>query len=872
MEMEAFDDDDFSDLYADVEVQASSAIRAFNGLTKMPPPDVTILDDATGGEKGEGYSFSGAEIPEGNGEIYDRATVGEVCGGLTELPLDNGLSENNANDGNKQKSDDSDCISLRKKRKVDDVAHQVHKLGNSADADVDDGRDICFSRASEDNLPDFVRNDGGDKVASARGSKHTHAWDSMPSDSDKHGSLQVFDSEGDNHHEVSDCDSDGMLEKADIANRRNASSSSDEAPLLAELESSQSGWSHHSPGSSSPSSVSAALSNDDNEKDHKHSKNTRDYHPSNNYRSHTLKSCIEDGRYRQRQRSPVRKELNNRKEYSDMPDLKSHLTDEDCSYANYVERNRHISHGRRREVLSFNSKRKDMPYYNRSESFSTQFGGTLPDYHSGPPYLENQNWNIRPSYRYKHDGHYMRDKQDYIEKRSSKMDYEATEDNNWYHKQRRHVVHSNMEVSRKFLPNYHSSAVNMSDTQFRNKGDEVHFRRTKRHYLSPLRDYNNDAKEKSRRFIRDYPDHRYGQNIDRQRRETERSVSGNRRRDNPHISSDNLWYKEGEDNGRRCVKQRHLPFYSHLVENQHVRNKHYLQSTDTYITNESIKDHFVRRRHQTEALHSREDVYKSWQQDNTIFHSERPSYHYPKKSKNDRLGDRHAFGRVAEVIGEREVGSRQRFNNIREGDSRNQFDGCLKFIEADKCVQMHRKYQYSVDSRLVVVDKKRTTPQSSRRASEDGDDFNCHKNDLTESNANQNPGNLEDLGDFKLEKAASISTDERKVKTTNLSDKNWQDKFSENPKNECLDVEEGQIIGEESNGHTVKSASNGTAAVVESLGDEKIQEIMAKMERRRERFKEQITLSRDSAKSSNLASETAFEGKLERPARKRRWF
>ncbi|KAL8047533.1 hypothetical protein ABFX02_07G006000 [Erythranthe guttata] len=871
MEMEAFDDDDFSDLYADVEVQASSAIRAFNGLTKMPPPDVTILDDATGGEKGEGYSFSGAEIPEGNGEIYDRATVGEVCGGLTELPLDNGLSENNANDGNKQKSDDSDCISLRK-RKVDDVAHQVHKLGNSADADVDDGRDICFSRASEDNLPDFVRNDGGDKVASARGSKHTHAWDSMPSDSDKHGSLQVFDSEGDNHHEVSDCDSDGMLEKADIANRRNASSSSDEAPLLAELESSQSGWSHHSPGSSSPSSVSAALSNDDNEKDHKHSKNTRDYHPSNNYRSHTLKSCIEDGRYRQRQRSPVRKELNNRKEYSDMPDLKSHLTDEDCSYANYVERNRHISHGRRREVLSFNSKRKDMPYYNRSESFSTQFGGTLPDYHSGPPYLENQNWNIRPSYRYKHDGHYMRDKQDYIEKRSSKMDYEATEDNNWYHKQRRHVVHSNMEVSRKFLPNYHSSAVNMSDTQFRNKGDEVHFRRTKRHYLSPLRDYNNDAKEKSRRFIRDYPDHRYGQNIDRQRRETERSVSGNRRRDNPHISSDNLWYKEGEDNGRRCVKQRHLPFYSHLVENQHVRNKHYLQSTDTYITNESIKDHFVRRRHQTEALHSREDVYKSWQQDNTIFHSERPSYHYPKKSKNDRLGDRHAFGRVAEVIGEREVGSRQRFNNIREGDSRNQFDGCLKFIEADKCVQMHRKYQYSVDSRLVVVDKKRTTPQSSRRASEDGDDFNCHKNDLTESNANQNPGNLEDLGDFKLEKAASISTDERKVKTTNLSDKNWQDKFSENPKNECLDVEEGQIIGEESNGHTVKSASNGTAAVVESLGDEKIQEIMAKMERRRERFKEQITLSRDSAKSSNLASETAFEGKLERPARKRRWF
>ncbi|KAL7144349.1 hypothetical protein ABFS83_07G005900 [Erythranthe nasuta] len=868
MEMEAFDDDDFSDLYADVEVQASSAIRAFNGLTKMPPPDVTILDDATVGEKWKGDSFSGAEIPGGNGVIYDRATVGEECGGLTELPLENGDTCDGVieNDGNKQKSDDSDCISLRK-RKVDDVAHQVHKLGNSADADVDDGRDTCFSRASEDNLPDFVRNDGGDKVASARGSKHTHAWDSVPSDSDMHGSLQVSDSEGDNHHEVSDCDSDGMLEKSDIANRRNASSSSDEAPLLVESESSQSGWSHHSPGSSSPSSVSAALGDDDIEKDRKHSKNTRDYHPSNNHRSHTLKSCIEDSRYRQRERSPVRKELNNRKEYSDMPDLKSHLTDEDSSYVNYVERNRHISHGRRREVLNFNSKQKDMPYYDRSESFSTRFGGTLPDYHSGPPYLENQNWNIHPSYRYKHDGHYTREKQDYIEKRSSKMDYEATEDNNRYHKQRRHVLQGNMEVSRKLLPNYHSSAFNTRDTQFRNKGDEVHFRRTKRHYLSPLRDYNNDAKEKSRRFIREYPDRRYGQNIDRERREMEGSVRGNRRRDNPHISSDNLWYKEGEDNGRRCIKQQHLPFDSHLAENQHVRSKHYPQSTDTYIANESIKDHFVRRRHLTEALHSREEVYKSWQQDNTIFHSERPSYHYTKKSKNNRLGDRHAFGRVTELIGEREVGSRQRFSKIRKEDSRNQFDRCLKFIEADKCVQMRRKYQYSVDSRLVVVDEK-----SSRRASEDGDDFNCHKNDLTESNANQKPKNFEDLGDFKREKAASILTDERKVKTTNLSDKNWQDKFSENLKNECLDVEEGQIIGEESNDHTVKSASHATAAVVESLGDEKIQEIMAKMERRRERFKEQITLSRDSVKSSNLASETAVEGKLERPARKRRWF
>lgn len=35
--MEEFDDDDFSDLYADVEVQASSAISALHRSTELPP-------------------------------------------------------------------------------------------------------------------------------------------------------------------------------------------------------------------------------------------------------------------------------------------------------------------------------------------------------------------------------------------------------------------------------------------------------------------------------------------------------------------------------------------------------------------------------------------------------------------------------------------------------------------------------------------------------------------------------------------------------------------------------------------------------------------------------------------------------------------
>ncbi|KAL0348585.1 UNVERIFIED_CONTAM: hypothetical protein Sangu_1086300 [Sesamum angustifolium] len=70
-----------------------------------------------------------------------------------------------------------------------------------------------------------------------------------------------------------------------------------------------------------------------------------------------------------------------------------------------------------------------------------------------------------------------------------------------------------------------------------------------------------------------------------------------------------------------------------------------------------------------------------------------------------------------------------------------------------------------------------------------------------------------------------------------------------------------------------ETASKGNV-VVEIPGDQKIQEIMAKMERRRERFKQPITSSSETGKTSkhlpDLDVETATD-KLERPTRKRRW-
>lgn len=178
--------------------------------------------------------------------------------------------------------------------------------------------------------------------------------------------------------------------------------------------------------------------------------------------------------------------------------------------------------------------------------------------------------------------------------------------------------------------------------------------------------------------------------------------------------------------------------------------------------------------------------------------------------------------------------------------------------------------------------------QSFRRTCEAGVDKYHSRHDFTEWNDNQKPKNSHDLDNLYSKKA--VLTSARKV-DSDLSGKNWHDKSSGNPQNEFLDIEEGQIITEEINEGSLKcviasedmrqmnktkhpeTAPTGNV-VVERLGDQKIQEIMAKMERRRERFKDPITSSRDSQKTSkhlpDLDVETAAD-KLERPARKRRW-
>lgn len=65
--MEEFDDDDFSDLYADVEVQASSAISALHRSTELPPRSDRISENAAQGEKKAAERDASREEGDGKG-------------------------------------------------------------------------------------------------------------------------------------------------------------------------------------------------------------------------------------------------------------------------------------------------------------------------------------------------------------------------------------------------------------------------------------------------------------------------------------------------------------------------------------------------------------------------------------------------------------------------------------------------------------------------------------------------------------------------------------------------------------------------------------------------------------------------------------
>uniref|UniRef100_A0A2P2IV83 Uncharacterized protein n=2 Tax=Rhizophora mucronata TaxID=61149 RepID=A0A2P2IV83_RHIMU len=149
-----------------------------------------------------------------------------------------------------------------------------------------------------------------------------------------------------------------------------------------------------------------------------------------------------------------------------------------------------------------------------------------------------------------------------------------------------------------------------------------------------------------------------------------------------------------------------------------------------------------------------------------------------------------------------------------------------------------------------------------------------------------------DLKSFEEQKVLKIFNESRRVLETdftelagNRDNKTWIS-FTEH--NEDLDKEEGQIVTEEPNMKDSLESENVASkkrnfcpenAPIRSAhkkvyDNKRILETLAKMEKRRERFKDPIALKKEpnkSAKSQADLKVVTDEAKQDRPARKRRW-
>ncbi|KAL3617225.1 hypothetical protein CASFOL_038972 [Castilleja foliolosa] len=792
--MEEFEDDDFSDLYADVEVQASLALGALHRLTDKPPESDKNVNSASQGDVKNGDKLSGAEIPKLNGGFNEHvAIIEDERGDLTKLPMedddyvcDGDKVNKQGPDGNCSDTDnnvESGAVNMKRCRGTKGTDKNLkHDNLDSEKKRVDKGndRDLCFRRADDDNRLIYGRN--GVKLAFERDSSDARAYKSVQ--------ISDSDSAEDSRRVVSESDSERTpkrIEASDYKNRRNMRSLSNTEPSsIGPESSSQSERTHHAPSfSRSPRpSVSVSLSDDDIYKSPERSKTLSSENPS--------------------YEKPLRKELSQqRKKYNNTrtPDRNTCTSDDDVSYVPNV---------RRREMRNFDSNEKG----------------------------------------FRSDGRDMSERRDTL-KKCREMDYGAWEDE-WNHNRRRHVL-GNSDHLRKVVPKY--PAFGTRGPRFCNRGDYGKYKRFVPH------------DDKNRYQV----DCRYDRNIARDRREMESSEIGKRRRGYNFLdSSYELRYRETcwvHERDMRCSWKN-----TDIENGHHARRKNYQKSTNAYAMNGSMmghhdQDHFVMRRHhqQFKVLHSRDEVYKHWHL------PEGQSRYFESTSRNHIADDdvRHAFGHIADRIDERELG-RHKFKTMR-GDYNNRFDDCRKFIQP-------RSYRDSFEPRMGITEGRKCTQQRMPDAANDKyyDTHDDDDDDIMEWDDDQYHKYFKDSDNFETEKA--ITTNEGEVDGFTLGNKPCHDTLGEDRKNGFLDIEEGQVITEEIEEDPLKCSiaskdvnSNG----IEGLGDDKIREIMVKMERRRARFMEPVKSARDFERISNKLLEsdvgTDIKGTLERPTRKRRW-
>ncbi|KAI8561829.1 hypothetical protein RHMOL_Rhmol04G0372000 [Rhododendron molle] len=779
----------------------------------------------------------------------------------------------------------------------------ARESSENGDFGLDD--DLChFGGGSGDEMSSKLLE--GDVKRSGRPYPKRYPQLSTPSNSmlvdfDNHASGQISDVDGCRDRKVTGSSSEGQAEAMETSNNTNekvcsetynaALSFGETDSLLGdqtqqELSSSISGSHVEASGnfaSVDPERVQNHLWKESPDSvEELHESLTSDYRQSIKSKSHQDKTKTGDGKYYSRNRSPFPKD---RRHYSSRLHYDSELKrrydyEESCPFP-YTDDN---YYGRLQAVYSCDG--EGFPYYTESELPCNYFGEWFSHNEAHAAYSKRSRRNHHnfgdekdqyPSRRWDEREHFL-------EQRGSRLDDEVV-GRDWYTNESRITLNPPFRKEPRRLGSNYSSYSDKGSTRWSGKGDEFHFRKRgeQEGYLldSNYEDYFLQEKYgycgKERKYLhgkyeRQWPSNRRGGKIPR-RHFSRQSCTTNRGRGFETISRRGaydlrLTERHGEHSRRQIVKERNRGI-------DYFGSNHGAGESEGRVYCPDGEDHHGRRRNwQYDSFHCTKDEYIYSYKDDE-FLAEEESFSFRRTLRNASIGGKQKLLDNVEV-------DQHIIKLVRGGSSNNRVERSSNITDRGNHEKPLLRCRDSVDLQLVGGEGK-----SSGRCSNAGS-IECN-----DKHENMDQMVFADLSESHAEKAGE--TENTKVEI-NQNGEQWLDKFPITEHNEALDIEEGQIVTEEVNENPpcenfvpenvtesrddkkksvrVESATKGNEGA-EGYDNTRILAAMAKMEKRRERFKEPITLQKENdlmiPKPQVDPIVVAMETKQQRPARKRRW-
>ncbi|XP_019440157.1 PREDICTED: FIP1[III]-like protein isoform X2 [Lupinus angustifolius] len=546
-----------------------------------------------------------------------------------------------------------------------------------------------------------------------------------------------------------------------------------------------------------------------------------------------------------------------------------------------------VDYGRYKERLQdFGSRKGRDVSYNRETKQSC--------YYDGERFLDDLVQTVRTKYSYREDQESSRentnqhnrrnvDERNYFCEPIFPTEHSEDRDRDWYHADWGYSADEpspqSYRETRQFFPRHSSFPARGGNTQRRRTNNRSHFRDRK---------YNDDFDECEFEFLNksyrmptssaeremDYLDNKHEEQFPHIDRDWERSARRGRHHDCPPLVSNNFWSGKIED---KCSKYKHhqTSHYRYCRESSTDSRRNYVHDTRHKDATKNSGNYWPCG--YTDAAED-EDFIISPAEEYQFYKSPSEVLNWTEDETIHRHHETHAASlHTAVQIDYRKMQHHQ-LNMLRRG-SENSLKGSSKILYRGERGQTVQRCRKSVD--FVNGEVKSHTRSSGVLCNgrlENADQVISAKKRKAIMSLDESHKVI------KFDTSKSENNHENKKRLQNLPDTRQEDS----------DIEEGQIVTEEpykkasvserdvSEGATpavsvkkrMSQNDNKSEQLIGAYDKQRILDSLAKMEKRRERFKQPATMKKEAEESLKLSNDSivnADEMKQQRPARKRRW-